>query len=83
MAQYNAQSKAPGNYMILEPNLNQNNYHQASQSNYPPPLLHMNGISRYEGPQARYTPDNVDMASQNRSVKHLLYFIIIGKFYIQ
>nr|XP_023018971.1 uncharacterized protein LOC111507841 isoform X2 [Leptinotarsa decemlineata] len=53
MAQYNAQNNAAGSYMVIEPNMNQNNYHQASQSNYPPPLLHMNGgISRYEGPQA-------------------------------
>ncbi|CAG9828391.1 unnamed protein product [Diabrotica balteata] len=44
LAQYNAQSKAAtGGYMIIEPNASQNNYHQASQSSYPPPLLHMNG----------------------------------------
>uniref|UniRef100_A0A6P7GL19 Uncharacterized protein LOC114339461 isoform X2 n=1 Tax=Diabrotica virgifera virgifera TaxID=50390 RepID=A0A6P7GL19_DIAVI len=45
LAQYNAQSKAAsGGYMIIEPNATQNNYHQASQSSYPPPpLLHMNG----------------------------------------
>ncbi|CAH1985352.1 unnamed protein product [Acanthoscelides obtectus] len=54
MAQYNAQNKAAGNYMILDNMNQQNSYHQASQSNYPPPLLHMNGgISRYEGPQTR------------------------------
>ncbi|CAG9855122.1 unnamed protein product [Phyllotreta striolata] len=46
LAQYNANQKAAGGYMIIEPNMNQNNYHQASQGNYPPPLLHMNGISR-------------------------------------
>ncbi|XP_072402449.1 uncharacterized protein [Diabrotica undecimpunctata] len=44
LAQYNAQNKAAtGGYMIIEPNASQNNYHQASQSSYPPPLLHMNG----------------------------------------
>ncbi|KAJ8975806.1 hypothetical protein NQ317_013737 [Molorchus minor] len=66
LAQYNAQTKAAGNYMIIEPNLTQNNYHQASQSNYPPPLLHMNGgISRYEGPQT--TRNNLDSNEQFNS----------------
>ncbi|KAG5893073.1 hypothetical protein JTB14_021574 [Gonioctena quinquepunctata] len=65
MAQYNAQTKAAGNYMIIEPNMNQNNY-PSSQSNYPPPLLHMNGISRYEGPQAtRYAGESVEPVDRN------------------
>ncbi|KAJ8923856.1 hypothetical protein NQ315_010438 [Exocentrus adspersus] len=61
LAQYNAQTKSAGNYMIIEPNMNQNNYHQASQSSYPPPLLHMNGgIARYEGPQTRNSMETGD-----------------------
>lgn len=80
MSQYNAQPKAAGNYMMMEPNLNQNNYHTSAQSGYippPPPLMHMNGgIARYEGPpQTRYTPDNVDMSAQGRSVEFLYCFI--------
>ncbi|XP_023309869.1 uncharacterized protein LOC108916953 isoform X1 [Anoplophora glabripennis] len=72
LAQYNAQTKSAGNYMIIEPNMNQNNYHQASQSSYPPPLLHMNGgISRYEGPQTtRYGADNIDLAAQTRELQN-------------
>ncbi|XP_056645394.1 uncharacterized protein LOC130450790 isoform X1 [Diorhabda sublineata] len=60
LAQYNAQNKAAGGYMIIEPSMNQNNYHQASQGSYPPPLLHMNGAvtSRYDGTQSRDLQNN-------------------------
>ncbi|XP_060537177.1 uncharacterized protein LOC132708692 isoform X2 [Cylas formicarius] len=70
IGQYNAQTKA-GNYMVVEPNLTQNSYHQAtSQANYPPPplLQHMNGgISRYEVPQR----DGLNFGT-NRQIEQLV-----------
>lgn len=64
---------APSNYMLIDSNLPQNNYHTAaSQLNkYPPPLMHMNGglSSRYDGP-TRYAGDPVDLNTPNRDLSN-------------